>query len=41
MAKNMNKKDEDLDVSLDRFLDEEEFPLDDPEAEEIEDIMNS
>ena len=38
MAKNMNKKDEDLDVSLDRFLDEEEFPLDDPEAEEIEDI---
>ena len=38
MAKNMNKKDEDLDVSLDRFLDEEEFPLDDPEAEEIEEI---
>ena len=38
MAKNMNKKDEDLDVSLDRFLDEEEFQLDDPEAEDIEDI---
>ena len=34
----MGKKDEDLDVSLDRFLDEEEFPLDDPEAEEIEEI---
>lgn len=38
MAKTMGKKDEDLDVSLDRFLDEEEFPLDDPEAEEIEGI---
>lgn len=38
MAKTMGKKDEDLDVSLDRFLDEEEFPLDDPEAEEIEEI---
>lgn len=38
MAKTMGKKDEDLDVSLDRFLDEEEFPLDDPEAEEIEEV---
>lgn len=34
----MGKKNEDLDVSLDRFLDEEEFPLDDPEAEEIEEV---
>ncbi len=34
----MGKKNEDLDVSLDRFLDEEEFPLDDPEAEEVEEI---
>ncbi len=38
MAKTMGKKDEDLDVSLDRFLDEEEFPLDDPEAEEMEEV---
>lgn len=34
----MGKKDEDLDVSLDRFLDEEEFPLDDIDEEEVEDI---
>lgn len=34
----MGKKDEDLDVSLERFLDEEEFPLDDIDEEEVEDI---
>ena len=34
----MGKKDEDFDVSLERFLDEDDFPLDDPEIEETEDI---
>ena len=34
--KKMSRENEDLDVSLERFLDEEEFPLDDPEAEEVE-----
>jgi molecular chaperone GrpE len=34
----MGKKNEDLDVSLDRFLDEEEFPLDDIDEEEVEEI---
>ena len=34
----MGKKDEDLDVSLDRFLDEEEFPLDDIDEEEVEKV---
>jgi molecular chaperone GrpE len=38
MAKTMGKKNEDLDVSLDRFLDEEEFPLDDIDGEEVEEI---
>ena len=38
MAKTMGKKDEDFDVSLERFLDEDDFPLDDPEIEETEDI---
>jgi molecular chaperone GrpE len=38
MAKTMGKKDEDFDVSLERFLDEDDFPLDDPETEETEDI---
>ena len=38
MAKNMGKKNEDLDVSLDRFLDEEVFPLDDIDEEEVEDV---
>ena len=38
MAKTMGKKDEDVDVSLERFLDEDDFPLDDPEIEETEDI---
>lgn len=38
MAKTMGKKDEDLDVSLDRFLDEEEFPLDNIDDEEVEEI---
>ena len=33
----MGKKNEDLDVSLDRFLDEEVFPLDDIDEEEVED----
>ena len=33
MAKTMGKKDEDFDVSLERFLDEDDFPLDDPETE--------
>lgn len=34
----MGKKNEDLDVSLDRFLDEEVFPLDDIDEEEVEDV---
>ena len=34
----MGKKNEDLDVSLDRFLDEEVFPLDDIDDEEVEDV---
>ena len=34
--KNMAKEDEDLDVSLERFLDEEEFPLDEIDEEEID-----
>ena len=38
MAKNMGKKNEDLDVSLDRFLDEEVFPLDDIDEEDVEDV---
>ena len=38
MAKTMGKKNEDFDVSLERFLDEDDFPLDDPEIEETEDI---
>ena len=38
MAKTMGKKDEDFDVSLERFLDEDDFPLDDQETEETEDI---
>ncbi len=37
MAKNMGKKHEDLDVSLDRFLDEDEFPLDKIDEEVSED----
>ncbi|GGA18819.1 protein GrpE [Amylibacter cionae] len=36
MAKSMGKKHEDLDVSLDRFLDEDEFPLDKIDEEESE-----
>ncbi len=38
MAKSMAKKHEDLNVSLDRFLDEDEFPLDKIDEEEIEEI---
>ncbi len=34
----MGKKNGDLDVSLDRFLDEEVFPLDDIDDEEVEDV---
>ena len=36
MAKSMGKKHEDLDVSLDRFLDEDEFPLDKIDEEDSE-----
>ncbi|PLS22764.1 nucleotide exchange factor GrpE [Amylibacter cionae] len=36
MAKSMGKKHEDLDASLDRFLDEDEFPLDKIDEEESE-----
>ncbi len=34
--KKMGKTDEELDVSLERFLDEEEFPLDDIDEEEVD-----